>query len=34
FFIIDRIAGYLIIPYLIWVSYISIINAFIVRLNS
>jgi len=33
FFAIDRIAGYLMIPYLFWASFVSVLNAFIVRLN-
>ena len=34
FFPIDRISGYFMIPYLIWVSFASILNAFIIKLNS
>jgi len=33
FFSIDRIAGYLMVPYIVWVSFASVLNAFIVRLN-
>ena len=33
FFPIDRIAGYLMVPYLVWVSFASVLNAFFVRLN-
>ena len=33
FFFINRVAGYLMIPYLIWVSFASILNAYIVQLN-
>ncbi|NLJ50415.1 MAG: tryptophan-rich sensory protein [Candidatus Atribacteria bacterium] len=34
FFPIDRVAGYLLVPYLIWVSFASVLNAYIVRLNT
>ena len=33
FFLVDRLAGYLMIPYLMWVSFASVLNAFIIRLN-
>jgi benzodiazapine receptor len=33
FFLVDRLAGYLMIPYLIWISFTSVLNAFIIRLN-
>lgn len=33
FYLVDRIAGYLMIPCLIWISFASVLNAFIIRLN-
>jgi benzodiazapine receptor len=33
FYLVDRLAGYLMIPYLIWISFTSVLNAFIIRLN-
>lgn len=34
FFKVSKLAGWLLIPYLLWVSFASVLNFFIVRLNS